>query len=313
MSNGNLAAIDLGTNSCRLLITSGKGYAVYRKTTTTKLGEGLHGTGEFSPEAIKRGLTCLAEYADIMRDYSVVDYKAIATAACRMAKNGNDFVKTVEQLSGLRLDIVSPEEEAVLNVKGARLNADKSAEYVLVYDLGGGSTEITLATNSDNPKIIYTVSVPWGARNATEAFNLLEYDEENALKLKAEVQKYTADFLQKSQLEKYRNKCEFMATSSTPLRLVSMVRGLGSYNRYSVDGVAERVDEIDKKIALIQKMNFTQMAENPYIGDNRARIFQAACVIFKTIYDDLNIKVMTASLKGAQEAIINDLVRKWQI
>ena len=76
------------------------------------------------------------------------------------------------------MNIISPEEEAILNVKGARLNADKNAEYVVVYDLGGGSTEITLATNNEKPKIIYTVSVPWGARNATEAFDLAEYNAE---------------------------------------------------------------------------------------------------------------------------------------
>ena len=313
MSSVSLAAIDLGTNSCRLMITSQKGFVIYRRTATTKLGEGLHAAGKFTDEAIERGLKCLAEYADIMRDYGVAEYKAIATASCRMAENGADFVKAVEELCGLKLDIVSPEEEALLNVKGARLNADKNAEYVMVYDLGGGSTEITLATNSETPKIIYTISVPWGARNATEAYGLLEYDEEKAAKLRAEVQKYTADFLQHSEFEKYRDKCECIATSSTPLRLVSMARGLGSYNRYNVDGVAENVAELDKQIAKIQKMDFVHAAENPYIGENRAMIFQAACVIFKTIYDDLQIKVLTASLKGAQEAMINDLVKKWQI
>ena len=313
MQSGNLAAIDLGTNSCRLLITSGKGYSVYRKTTTTKLGEGLHAAGKFSEEAIKRGLTCLSEYAGIMREYGVIDYKAIATASCQMAANGADFVKSVEELCGLRLSIVSPHEEALLNVKGARLNSDKNVEYVVVYDLGGGSTEITLATNTDNPKIVYTVSIPWGARNATEAFDLHEYNEENAEKLREEVHRYTSDFLKKSELEKYRNKCEFMATSSTPLRLVSMSHNLGSYNRYNADGMREDIVELDKQIELIQNMNFAQMAASPYIGENRAMIFQAACVIFKTIYDDLQIKTLTASLKGAQEAIINDLVRKWQI
>lgn len=313
MSNGSLAAIDLGTNSCRLMITNQKGFVIYRKSTTTKLGEGLHAAGKFTDEAIERGLKCLAEYADIMRDYSVVKYKAIATASCRMAQNGGEFVKAVEELCGIHLDIISPEEEAILNVKGARLNADKNSEYVLVYDLGGGSTEITLATNKDDPKIIYTISIPWGARNATEAYGLLEYNEERASDLRSEVQKYTSYFLKNSNFEKYRDKCECMATSSTPLRLVSMARNLGSYNRYSVDGVEEDTGELDKQIAKIQKMNFTQASENPYIGENRAMIFQAACVIFKTIYDDLQIKILTASLKGAQEAMINDLVKKWQI
>lgn len=313
MANGNLAAIDLGTNSCRLMITNQKGFVIFRKTETTKLGEGLHASGKFTDAAIERGLKCLAEYADIMKEYGVIEYKAIATASCRMAKNGEEFVKAVEELCGIRLDIIDAKEEALLNVKGARLNADANAEYVVVYDLGGGSTEITLATNKDNPEIVYTVSIPWGARNATEAFNLLEYDEENASKLADEVRKYTRDFLQKSNLEKYREKCEFLATSSTPLRLVSMSHELGEYNRYNADGVSETIEQLDKQIAKIQKMDFTQMAENPYIGENRAAIFQAACVIFKTIYDELQIKVLKASLKGAQEAMINDLVKKWQI
>lgn len=312
MVNGNLAAIDLGTNSCRLIITNQNGYVIFRKTGTTKLGEGLHASGKFTDAAIERGLKCLAEYADVMKEYGVAKYKAIATASCRMAKNGAEFVKAVEELCGIHLDIIDAREEALLNVKGARLNADSGKEYVVVYDLGGGSTEITLATNKDNPEIIYTVSVPWGARNATEAFDLLEYDEEKAAKLADEVRKYTKDFLQNSDLEKYRDKCEFIATSSTPLRLVSMSRELGEYNRYNVDGVSETIEQLDKQIAKIQKMDFTQAAENPYIGENRAAIFQAACVIFKTIYDDLQIKVLTASLKGAQEAMINDLVKKWQ-
>lgn len=313
MANGNLAAIDLGTNSCRLMITNQKGFVIFRKTETTKLGEGLHASGKFTDAAIERGLKCLAEYADIMKEYGVIEYKAIATASCRMAKNGEEFVKAVEELCGIHLDIIDAKEEALLNVKGARLNADANEEYVVVYDLGGGSTEITLATNKDNPEIVYTVSIPWGARNATEAFNLLEYDEENASKLADEVRKYTRDFLQKSNLEKYREKCEFLATSSTPLRLVSMSHELGEYNRYNADGVSETIEQIDKQIAKIQKMDFTQIAENPYIGEDRAAIFQAACVIFKTIYDELQIKVLKASLKGAQEAMINDLVKKWQI
>ena len=313
MANGNLAAIDLGTNSCRLMITNQKGFVIFRKTETTKLGEGLHASGKFTDAAIERGLKCLAEYADIMKEYGVIEYKAIATASCRMAKNGEEFVKAVEELCGIHLDIIDAKEEALLNVKGARLNADANAEYVVVYDLGGGSTEITLATNKDNPEIVYTVSIPWGARNATEAFNLLEYDEENASKLADEVRKYTRDFLQKSNLEKYREKCEFLATSSTPLRLVSMSHELGEYNRYNADGVSETIEQINKQIAKIQKMDFTQIAENPYIGEDRAAIFQAACVIFKTIYDELQIKVLKASLKGAQEAMINDLVKKWQI
>jgi len=312
MSQINLAAIDLGTNSCRLMITDSNGHIVFRKTIPTKLGEGLHSTGKFTDRAIKRGINCLSYYADMLEKYKVVDYRAIATASCRMAKNGTDFIKNVKKICNIDLEVIDAREEALLNLKGAQLNAAPNAEYILVYDLGGGSTEITLASNTKTPEIIYTVSIPWGARNASEAFNLAEYSPENAILLKKEIQKYTTDFLHNSKFEIYRDKCDFLATSSTPLRLVSMANKTKSYNRQDVDGQTESILKFDEQITQIKKMNHNQMAESKYIGKNRAAIFQAACIIFKTIYDELQIPKLTASLKGAQEAIINELVKKWQ-
>lgn len=312
MSQTNLAAIDLGTNSCRLTITDNKGVVIIRKTTPTKLGEGLYATGQFTDCAIERGIHCLSEYANLLQKYNVAEYRAIATASCRMAKNGADFIKNVKKICNINLEVIDASEEALLNLKGAQLNADKNAEYILVYDLGGGSTEITLATNSKTPKIIYTVSIPWGARNASEAFDLAEYSVENALLLKKEIQKYTTDFSNHSDFEKYRSKCDFLATSSTPLRLVSMANNTDGYNRQDMDGKTESITKFDEQIAKIQKMNHSQMAQSIYIGENRAAIFQAACTIFKTIYDELQLPKLTASFKGAQEAMINELVKKWQ-
>ena len=309
---GNLAAIDLGTNSCRLYVAEANGNFVYREAETVKLGEGLYQNGCFTDTAVERTLNCLSRYAQEMKEYNVTHYRAVATASCRMAENGEKFVQTVEELCGIKFDIISPEEEALLNVKGARLNADKNTPYVLVYDLGGGSTEITLATNEAAPKMIYTISIPWGARNASEAFDLIEYNADNAARLRAEVKKWTQDFLRNSEFLMYREQCDCIATSSTPLRLVSMVQNTDGYNKESVDGASAETRLIDERIAQIHNMNFEQLAECPYIGKNRAPIIVAATVIFKQIYDDLQIKVLTASLKGAQEAIIEDLVKKWQ-
>lgn len=308
----NLAAIDLGTNSCRLMIADEKGNVLFRKTTTTKLGEGLHACGGFTSAAFERGLKCLNEYANIMKEYAVADYKAIATASCRMANNGAEFVKAVEELTGIHMNIIDGREEAFLNVKGAATNAAADCKYILVYDLGGGSTEITLATNNVDAEIIYTISIPWGARNAAEAFDLLEYDEVKASELSNEIKKYTSDFMQNSGFVNYREQTSCVATSSTPLRLVSMIRETGTYERTQADGIRDDIKCFDETINHIRKMNFIEMSESPYIGENRAVIFQAACVIFKTIYDELGIKSLTASLKGAQEAIIDELVRKWQ-
>lgn len=312
MQGENLAAIDLGTNSCRIRITDLSGNVIYREAVTTKLGEGLAENMRFTPEAIERGLKCLTHFAELMKDYEVGHYRAVATASCRMAQNGAAFVQIVEEMSGIKLEVISPAEEAGLTLKGAILNADKTKPYVLVYDLGGGSTEITFATNTSEPEILYTVSVPWGARNSSEVFDLLEYNSKNAAKLAAEVKKYTRQFWENSDYAAHQKECCCLATSSTPLRLLNMVENTGVYSKEYADGLAAPIEKIDEQVQKVFKMSLIDLTQNPYIGESRSSIFVAACVIFKTIYDELHIKTLTASLKGAQEALIEELGQKWR-
>ncbi len=310
MSNINLAAIDLGTNSCRLRITDQYGNVIYRESVATKLGEKMTENMCFTQKAVERGLSCLNRYAELMKNYKVGKYRAIATASCRMAKNGAEFVQQVEKNSGIRLEVVSPQEEAMLNLRGAALNAPKEAETVLVYDLGGGSTEITLAINSKEPEMIYTVSIPWGARNASENFDLCEYNEEKAVFLKAEVKKYIENFVRNSDYFKYVSDCCAIATSSTALRLMNMIHNNKVYDRDFADGLSAHVSEYDKQIEKIYNSNLQERIKNPHIGETRADIIIAAGVIFQTIYKELKIKQLVSSLKGAQDAIISDLMKE---
>ena len=310
MATKNLAAIDLGTNNCRLRITDNHGYILYTDSATTKLGEGLIKNMEFTDDAIERGLKCLNKFAQTMKEYKVAEYRAITTASCRMAKNGKQFVQMVEELCGIKLEIVSAYEEALLNVRGAVLNAPKNCEFALVYDLGGGSTEITLAEIKNEPKILYTVSIPWGARNASEHFNLCEYDEQKAALLRDEIKKYTRDFLVNSEFLQYLPKCCCIATSSTALRLMCMTKKAETYDRYYADGLSAKTSDIDKQIEKIFKSSLLDLEQNIYIGENRAPIIVAACLIFQTIYKTLQIKDLISSLKNAQDAIIMDLIGK---
>lgn len=313
MAKRNLAAIDLGTNSCRLMIADTYGNELYATSIATKLGEGMYANMRFTDEAIERGLNAFAEYADTMKQYNVGKYRAIATASCRMASNGADFVKKVEQKCGIKIDVVDGREEALLNLKGAILNAPASAEYAVVYDLGGGSTEITLAKLKPELEIVHTVSIPWGARNSAEAFALAEYNEQNAQKLATEIAGYVTDFNKKSELEKYADKACLIATSSTPLRLVSMAKKWGEHNRNRADGVQITTKELDKQISEVWKMSVAEKEKSLYIGTNRAPIFNAGCVIFKTIYNNLKFDKLTASLKSARHAIIEELVNNGKI
>ncbi len=302
------AAIDLGTNSCRLLICDETGKELCKYTTSTRLGEGLQKEMKFTPEAVERGIKCFFDYRQIMDKYNIVKCRAIATAGCRMAKNGADFIKRVFDESRIKLEVIDGYEEARLNLKGALIHVQGKTPYVVLYDLGGGSTEITLATNTQNPQILYTVSIPWGARNSSEAFNLIEYKDENAGRLAREIRAYTANFIKKSGLENYHDQVCFVATSSTPLRLVSMIRDFGEYDREKADGMKVSSEELDCAIEKILHLSRAEMADNAYIGDKRSYIFIAACIIFREIYQGLGISEMTASLKSAKDGIVAELI-----
>ena len=309
MKNECFAAIDLGSNSCRLLIADQKGNHLYKDTVSTKLAEGMGQKNMLTPEAQERGLSCLFDFKQQMDRLNVKHYRAIATAACRKALNGPEFVEKVFKETHIKLEVIDGKEEARLNLVGARDNVrDNPAKYMVVFDLGGASTEITLATNSVDPKILHTISIPWGARNASENFNLASYDAEKAQKLHDEIFGYVDDFVQNSKLDTYKGKVCFVATSSTPLRLASMVKNFGHYDREAADGVSFTKAEADCEIDKVLKMTHEEMVENKYIGEKRSFIFASACVIFKTIYDRLGADVMIASLKSAKDGIIKEFI-----
>lgn len=305
MTTENLACIDLGSNSCRLRIADSKGKIIFHESQTTALAEGFSSTHRLSDEAMKRCLDTLKKFALLMQENHVRSYRAVATAACRMALNGDEFIQKVRKQTGISLEIITPYEEARLNIKGALLNVPKNFEYAVVYDLGGASTEISLSTTQET-NILQTISIPLGARNAGEIYDLNDFKRENAERLRHDIRSYTEEFIKKSKLENFRDKACLVATSSTPLRLNAMIRDFGIYDRKQNDGMVFKVSEADGVIEKTEKMIFDERLANPYIGD-RASIFIPACVIFKSIYDTLKFPQIIVSLKGAQDAMIEEL------
>jgi len=305
------AGIDLGSNSCKLLICDENGKRLCMKNYPTRLAEGMYENNLITRQAFERGQQCFFEYRQLLDKYGVesVNMRAITTAACRMASNGEEFVRCIFNESRIKLEIIDGMEEARLNLKGALEHVQGRSKYVVVYDLGGGSTEVTLATNEINPKIIYSVSIPWGARNSSEAFGLVEYNQEKAAKLEKEINLYMDDFLNNSKLSEYKDVC-FVATSSSPLRLVSMIRNFGEYDRERADGLKMNKQEMDDAIVKLLSAKRKELAASPYVGDKRSYIFVAACIIFKTIYERLGLEEITASLKSAKDGIVASLIER---
>lgn len=305
-----VAAMDLGTNSNRLLIADKTGKAVYRDVYHVALGEGLAENRCFSSMAMERAICSFMDFSEMMKAYGVQKYRAIATAACRMSSNTKEFFEEVKKVSGVELEVISEFEEARLTLLGAKLNAPKNKKYLFVYDLGGGSTEVTLATNTDCPEILATVSVPLGARNATEIFDLRDYNAFGAERLDADVKRYLRPFFEQIKNFDYQGNTALIATSSTPLRLASWLSAHEKYDKFAADGVCVSIADLDTLIDKVLLMKENERGLSPYIGRNRASIFVAALIIFKTIYQSLGCAELTASLKGAQEAIVAELAKE---
>lgn len=308
----NYASIDLGSNSCRLLIADQNRKKLCSLNSSTMLAEGLYSSGKLSDAAIRRAVNTFCLFSQKIKEFNVPakNVRAIATAACRMASNSAELQKIVKQKSGIDIEIIDEKEEARLNLLGAIGHVCGKSKYAIVFDIGGGSTEITLAKNCKNPQILHTVSIPFGARNASECYGLASYNKENAEKLQKEISKYTTKFIEDANLQNYSDDLCFVATSSTPLRIVSIIENTGKYDREVSDGKVINVKDADKAIAETLKLSRQEMAKSPYIGENRSTIFAAACIIFQTIAHDLKAKEITASLMTAKDGIIQELTER---
>uniref|UniRef100_UPI0034A0412D Ppx/GppA phosphatase family protein n=1 Tax=Sphingomonas bacterium TaxID=1895847 RepID=UPI0034A0412D len=167
------AALDLGTNNCRLLIARPQGghFAVIDAfSRIVRLGEGLAASNRLSDAAIERTIAALRICADKLQRRHVTLARSVATEACRRAANGPEFIARAYAETGIRLDIIAAEEEARLAVLGCHALLEPGADPALVFDIGGGSTELVLVdTAGESPRVLDWHSAPWGVVSLTES------------------------------------------------------------------------------------------------------------------------------------------------
>jgi exopolyphosphatase/guanosine-5'-triphosphate,3'-diphosphate pyrophosphatase len=164
--NVNVAAVDIGTNSVRLLITDERGRELDRRMQITRLGQAVDVSGSLHPDAIARTLAVLAEYGEAIRQHAVVRTRAAATSAARDAANSQEFFDGAERALGTRPELLPGDEEALLSFRGATFGLDASQGPFLVVDIGGGSTEFVLG--SSEPSAL--ISVNMGCVRMTERY-----------------------------------------------------------------------------------------------------------------------------------------------
>lgn len=319
------AALDLGTNNCRLLIATptDRGFRIVEAfSRIVRLGEGLTHTGRLQPEAMDRAVEALKVCADKVRRRRVVRIRAVATAACRSAANGPEFVARVERETGLALTIIGADEEARLSVAGCANLIDPTAEAALVIDVGGGSTELSWVTlhadGRPRPRtdIRAWMSAPVGVVNLAERFPEPQDGSEAA------VQAWFSEMIAavKGEIEGFRKadslrpvfaagRAHLVGTSGAITSLAGLHLGLQRYDRSRVDGLWMTRNECEVAARRLLAMGPGGRAAEPCIGRDRADLVLAGAAILEAVQALWPCERVRVADRGLREGMLMALMR----
>lgn len=321
-------ALDLGTNNCRLLVArpSRRGFFVIDAfSRIIKLGEGVSRTGVLSEEAMARTIDALKICSAKMLRRGVTRSRLVATEACRIAQNGSDFIDRVHRETGLCLEIIGRETEARLAVSGCASLIDKQSDYVLIFDIGGGSSEfVWLNLRGGRPSRRISIEDRLKAQDSIEAWTSLPFGVVTLAERfgKSSVEGYQFDemvsFVQAA-LKPFSDRnaiaakiaasgAHLLGTSGTVTTIAGVYLGLSEYHRAKVDGCwlsTESIRQVSKRIAA---MNYAQRAAQPCIGKERADLILAGCAIMEAMLRVWPVKSLRVADRGLREGILATLI-----
>jgi len=328
-----LGAIDVGTNACRLLIAvppraqndnpgsesggAGVPRVIDSFTASVRLGEGLERHGAFSEAALERTISALKTCAEHMHRYGVTHVKAIATEACRRAANAPELVARARAEAGLHLEVVTPEEEAHLAAEGCLPLIGADHDGALVFDIGGGSTELILVRKETPPAIGHAVSswasVPVGVVGLAERHGVHNLKAAMFEPMRAEIAEAFAKVRAKlgpdaSQMKRFH----LLGTSGTLTTLAGVKLGLPRYRRSRIDGQWLTREDVRGIIGDIVSQEFEGRAAIPCIGDDRADLILPGCAILSTIMDNWPCDALRVADRGLREGLLIGLLREAQ-
>jgi exopolyphosphatase/guanosine-5'-triphosphate,3'-diphosphate pyrophosphatase len=307
------AALDLGTNNCRLLIArpSHEGFRIVDAfSRIVRLGEGLSQTGRLSEPAIRRTLGALAVCRDKMAARGVTRSRLIATEACRAAFNGGDFLARVEDELGVELEIVDRETEAHLAAAGCAALADRQAKAIVLFDIGGGSTEVVWLANgggaseSLRERVRIWTSLPMGVVTLAEKFGGQHVDKETFEAMVAHATSGLGAFVERTRDLARCDRFHLLGTSGTVTTLAGIHLGLVRYDRRRVDGLWMSDGEIEDALARLRLMTYEERAANGCIGHERADLVLAGCAILEAIRRAFPASRVRIADRGLREGIL---------
>jgi exopolyphosphatase/guanosine-5'-triphosphate,3'-diphosphate pyrophosphatase len=321
------AAIDLGTNNCRLLIArpSGENFTVIDAfSRVVRLGEGLASSGKLSDVAMDRALSALSICAEKLRRRRVHLARSVATEACRRATNGVEFIERVKRETGIVLDIISAREEARLAVLGCHVLLEPGLGPAMIFDIGGGSTELVLIESTDTvPRILDWQSVPWGVVSLTESCEADDHARaqdgvgeagrrRHFARMKAIVGDAFSNFaVRVSGAQAHveaTGSLRLLGTSGTVTTLASVYLDLPQYDRRAVDGLIVPTESMRAISYRLAGMSLDERRQLPCIGRERADLVVAGCAILDAILDIWPANRLGVADRGIREGILRGLI-----
>ena len=309
------AAIDLGTNNCRLLIArpQGENFTVIDAfSRVVRLGEGLAQSGQLSEAAMDRAVAALRICAEKLRRRNVHLARSVATEACRRATNGAAFIERVRQETGILLDIISAQEEARLAVLGCHILLESGIGPAVIFDIGGGSTELVLIEpGAPVPRILDWQSVPWGVVSLTETMGAEPEGAPALLEryaaMRGMVADSFADFAQRIGAHRTPD-LRLLGTSGTVTTLASLHLALPQYDRRAVDGLVVPSAAMRQITTRLSGMSPAERRTLPCIGSERADLVVAGCAILDAILDIWPAPRLGVADRGIREGILRSLM-----
>jgi len=308
------AAIDLGTNNCRMLVAqpSGDGFKVLDCwSRITRLGEGLAASGRLSAEAMDRTVAALRYCADRMARNRVTRARLVATEACRRAANHQEFSTRVRAEAGLELDVIAADEEAALALAGCASLLDRDRDRALVFDIGGGSTELVWVDNAvDRRRIDGVLSLPLGVVTLAERHAARLATAEGYRLVVAEVAERLVPFEADHRIGAAlaSGRMQMLGTSGTVTTLAALHLGLERYDRWLVDGLELDFNAIATVSRRLVAMTADQRARLGCVGPERADLVVAGCAILEAICGLWPLGRLRVADRGVREGVLQGLI-----
>jgi len=323
------AALDLGTNSCRMLIAQPKGsqfLVVDSFSKTVQLGAGLEASGRLSRASMGRTVQALRICQKKIEKHNVRRMRLVATEACRRARNARDFIRQVRRETGLQLEIIAPEEEARLAVISCAPLVSPKTEQLLVVDIGGGSTELVWIDLSgvdpeDRPRsimqlhrgfyeqgeklarVVDWISVPLGVATLKDQFSDVEDDAARFALMSWFFEEQLANFSPYN-AQQAREGFQIVGTSGTVTTVAASFLGLRRYDRTKVDGLVMTSDQIDTVIRDYLALGPEGRRTDPRIGRDRHALIMSGAAILQAMMRIWPTDRLSVADRGLREGLL---------